>query len=68
MERCALHGFLNCKCEETLTEYLARQFREAGNGRVHVDSRELGVAAVDVAGLGDRLFRRRDVGREAKVR
>ncbi len=68
MERCATHGFLNCKCTETLSAYLARQFREAGNGCVHVDSGKLGASALDVADLGDRLFRRGDVGREAKIR
>jgi len=37
MERCATHGFLNCKCQETLSAYLARQFRESGSDRVDRD-------------------------------
>lgn len=63
MERCAKHGLLNCKCEEPLSAYLARKFRESGNG--FVDRGQLEPAPMGVADLGDRFFRGRTMGREA---
>ena len=66
MERCAEHGLLNCRCKEPLTAYLAKQFRESGSA--YVDRGQLANADLRVADLGDRFFRRGDVGREAKVR
>jgi len=66
MERCKSHGLLNCKCEEPLSAYLARRFRESGNA--YVDSGQLEPAPMGVVDLGGRLFRGRHVGREAKIR
>ena len=64
MERCATHGFLNCKCEEKLSAYLARQFRESGSD--HVDRGQLGQSSGLVGDMGNRVLRRGTMGREAK--
>jgi len=64
MERCATHGFLNCKCQETLSAYLARRFRESGSD--YVDRGQLVDAPMGVADLGDRFLRGRHVGGETK--
>ena len=64
MNRCQTHGLLNCKCRESLAAYLAKQFRESGHDRV--DRRQLGAPAVGLDDLGDRIFRRGNVGGETK--
>lgn len=64
MQRCTEHGLLNCRCREPLNAYLARQFRESGNG--YVDHGQLASDAVRLDALGDRIFRRGHVGGETK--
>lgn len=64
MDRCQTHGLLNCKCKESLAAYLAKQFRESGSD--HVDRGQLGQPSGMVGNLGDRIFRRSDVGGETK--
>lgn len=64
MQRCAEHGLLNCRCKEPLNAYLARKFRESGHA--YVDRGQLGQPSGMVGNLGDRIFRRSDVGGETK--
>jgi hypothetical protein len=51
-------------CNETLSEYLVRQFRESGDDRV--DHGELASNAVRLGTVGRGLFRRGHVGGETK--
>jgi len=64
MERCRSHGFLNCKCEETLGQYLARQFREAGSE--YVDRGELDRPHLRMGDLERRILDGRVLGGETK--
>jgi len=61
MKRCTAHGLLNCRCQEPLTAYLARQFRESGNDRVGRE--QLGTDRHVVDGLEPRVFDGRGLGR-----
>lgn len=64
MERCAQHGFLNCRCKETLSAYLARQFRESGHE--YVDRGTLDQSHLRVGDLERRILDGRVLGGEAK--
>jgi hypothetical protein len=66
MERCRSHGFLNCKCEETLGQYLARQFREATSEGIRMDSGKLEPTLVDVGDLVDGVSTRGILGGSTK--
>jgi len=60
MERCKSHGLLNCKCEEPLTAYLARRFRESGHE--YVDHGQLDVATDSLGDMERRVFDGRNMG------
>lgn len=51
MERCPEHDLLNCKCRETLSTFLVRQFAESISDRVE---RSGTWVPRDGAGRGDR--------------